>query len=109
MALWVGILVVIAVISIGLGYFITIRKTSRGSTGGTEVAATELDDTDRLILGAIDEHGGSMLQSELLRETGLPKTTLWRHVRKLERLGYIKIVREGRANRLILLRKPPHS
>ncbi len=109
MALWVGILVVIAVISIGLGYFVTIRKTSGGSTGGTEVAATELDETDKLILGTIDEHGGSMLQSELLRETGLPKTTLWRHVRKLERLGYIKIVREGRANRLILLRKPPHS
>jgi uncharacterized membrane protein len=106
--LWVGVLVVVAIVSIGLGYFLTVRRSSGGGGArvGADIASTELDETDKLILDTLVKHGGSMLQSELLRDTGLPKTTLWRHVRKLERLGYIRIVREGRVNRLILARKP---
>jgi len=76
--------------------------------GGAESAVTVqprgLDDVDRRILEKLREHGGSMLQSQLLRETGLPKTTLWRHVQKLEKMGYIEVVREGRSNRLVLKR-----
>lgn len=76
--------------------------------GGAESAVTVqprgLDEVDRRILEKLREHGGTMLQSQLLRETGLPKTTLWRHVQKLEKLGYIEVVREGRSNRLILRR-----
>lgn len=107
-ALWVGVLAVIAIVSIGLGYFLIVRRSSDGgsSAEAASIASIELDDTDRLIIDTLDKHKGSMLQSEVLRETGLPKTTLWRHVRKLERLGYIRIVREGRANRLILVKKP---
>jgi uncharacterized membrane protein len=66
-----------------------------------------IDEVDRRILEKLREHGGSMLQSQLLRETGLPKTTLWRHVQKLERMGLIEVVKEGRSNRLILRRLPP--
>lgn len=61
---------------------------------------------DRMILEAIEDAGGSILQGELQTILGLPKTTLWRHVKKLGKLGYIQIVKEGALNRLILLRKP---
>jgi uncharacterized membrane protein len=61
---------------------------------------------DRMILEAIENAGGSILQGELQAILGLPKTTLWRHIRKLGKLGYIQIVKEGALNRLILLRKP---
>ena len=83
-------------------------RNGGGSGGGAAEAAVSIqprgiDDVDRLILRKLREHGGSMLQSQLLRETGLPKTTLWRHVQKLERMGLIRIVKEGRSNRLILV------
>lgn len=81
-----------------------------GGPGGAEAVELRprgLDDIDRLIIEKLREHGGSMLQSQLLRETGLPKTTLWRHVQKLERMGVIEVVREGRSNRLILREGAP--
>jgi len=65
-----------------------------------------LDDVDRLILETLERNGGEMLQSELMRATGLPKTTIWRHVRRLAEQGYIEVIREGKANRLRLKKKP---
>jgi len=44
------------------------------------------------------------LASRLLAELGLPKTTLWRRVKRLERLGYLQIVKEGAFNKLILIK-----
>ncbi|RLG02681.1 MAG: hypothetical protein DRN54_04155 [Thaumarchaeota archaeon] len=63
-----------------------------------------LSSVDRMILERIMEAGGSILQGELQSELMIPKTTLWRHVKKLEKLGYIQIVKEGPFNRLILVR-----
>ncbi len=79
-----------------------------GGSGEAAVTAVPrgIDEVDERILRKLEEAGGVMYQSQLLRETGLPKTTLWRHVRKLEELGYIRVVREGRSNKLILLRTP---
>jgi len=64
----------------------------------------ELSDVDLAILEAVKASGGSILQGRLQAELGLPKTTLWRHVKKLEKLGYLRIVKEGAFNRLVLLR-----
>ncbi len=70
--------------------------------GAPDLREPGLDEVDELILRKLREHGGTMLQSQLQRETGLPKTTLWRHVNKLEKLGYIKVIREGKSNRLVI-------
>ncbi len=70
--------------------------------GAPDLRGPGLDEVDELILRKLREHGGTMLQSQLQRETGLPKTTLWRHVNKLEKLGYIKVIREGKSNRLVI-------
>lgn len=67
----------------------------------------ELGDVDLKILEALKDAGGEMLQSELQRVLGLPKTTVWRHVQKLRNLGYIEVRREGKTNRLVLKRNPP--
>ncbi len=83
---------------------LTILKRRKGA--GTEVVEVVpeeyLDEVDKEILRKIEERGGSALQSDLLRDLRLPKATLWRHVRRLEKLGYLEIKREGRVNRLIL-------
>ncbi len=89
---------------------VLLASRGRGGVGGSgsqvEVSMQALDETDKLILNKIAEHGGEVLQSQLQRELGLPKTTLWRRLHKLESMGYVRIVREGRVNRVILLKKP---
>ena len=65
-----------------------------------------LDKIDLAIINLLDKKGGSAFQSEIQKELLLPKTTLWRHIRRLERLGYIKIEKIGQVNKLILIKKP---
>jgi uncharacterized membrane protein len=79
---------------------------SRSRSRGLPHEDHSLTGLDRMILEAIGNAGGSILQGELQTSLNLPKTTLWRRVRRLEKLGYIQIVKEGAFNRLILLKKP---
>ena len=91
----------LGVIAVGVLLGLMLYKNRRG--GGFE--ESRLSELDRLILKAIRESGGSILQGRLQNELGIPKTTLWRHVKKLEKQGYLRIVKEGSVNRLILLRE----
>ncbi len=71
------------------------RKNSGG--GGGELVIEEpgtIDERDKLILERIASK--SMTISELARETGLSKSTVWRRIRKLEREGYVKTRGEGK-------------
>lgn len=68
---------------------------SRG--GGREPVIKEpgsIDERDRLILEKIADK--TMSISELARETGLSKSTVWRRVRKLAREGYVMTRDEGK-------------
>lgn len=84
---------------------VVLYMRGRGRPSTVE-AARPLTEADRLILEALEEAGGEALQSELQRMTGLPKTTLWRRLRRLEEAGYVELRREGKVNRVRLLRKP---
>ncbi|KSW12429.1 hypothetical protein CF15_06800 [Pyrodictium occultum] len=108
----IGGVAAVLVVAVAAGLALARRGGVFGGGGGVPsnaaapISSTGLDEVDLLILSKLEEHGGSVLQSQLLRETGIPKTTLWRHVRRLAAMGYIRIVKEGKANRLILLKKP---
>jgi len=65
----------------------------------------ELDDIDRAIIKALEKRGGSAMQSELQKELAIPKTTLWRHVRRLERAGILRVEKVGQQNRVVLAKK----
>ncbi len=65
----------------------------------------DLGDTDRLILRKLKEKGGSIARSELARELKLPASTLHKHLHKLARYGYIKLVIENGVQRVELLRE----
>lgn len=78
--------------------FVFARKMHKGSLGDG------LSRLDIEILKLVRNSGGAVMQGDLQAVLKLPKTTLWRHVRKLEKLGYIEIVKEGPFNRLILIR-----
>ncbi len=98
-----GTVIAIVVGAVLAALVVLLRK--RGGRPGS-VATEALSDLDKAILTKLAEKGGSALQSELQKELGTPKTTLWRHIKKLEKLGYVEIVKEGTFNRIILKRKP---
>ena len=95
----VGVAIVVVAVIIGM------LKLRRGSTP-TYMTSSVLDELDRSILKKIKESGGSILQNELYRFfSNVPKATFWRHVKKLEKLGFIDVIKEGRTNRLILKKR----
>jgi len=101
------VVLAIVIAAIGLVTLLLRRFAKHGSGHSSEGSSAEhLNDLDRAILNKLAEKGGSALQSELQKELGVPKTTLWRHIRKLERLGFVDVVKEGTFNRVILKRKP---
>ncbi|WP_230937906.1 helix-turn-helix domain-containing protein [Sulfolobus acidocaldarius] len=51
-----------------------------------------LDERDTMILEAIKMGGNNL--TEIMRLTGLPKSTIYRRIRKLVRLGYVEEIRE---------------
>jgi len=70
-----------------------------------KLSPEELDDIDRAIIKALEKRGGSAMQSELQKELAIPKTTLWRHVRRLERAGILRVEKVGQQNKLVLAKK----
>ena len=48
-----------------------------------------MDDRDRAILAALSRLGEATA-ADIVRETGLPKTPVYRRLRRLEELGYVE-------------------
>ncbi len=65
-----------------------------------------LDTLDITILDTLRSYGGIMAQSDISRILSIPKATLSRRIRKLEKLGLIEIRRVGNRN-FIYLRAYP--
>ncbi|NPA99254.1 MAG: winged helix-turn-helix transcriptional regulator [Crenarchaeota archaeon] len=96
---WTYAVVAAVIAAVIIGGLLYLRKTRAANIPDI------LDKTDKLILEQIKKAGGTIMQGELQRITGLPKATLWRRVKKLARLGFLEIVKEGNSNKLILKKK----
>ena len=95
------IIAVFGVGAIGVATFFLLRAVRRWRE--EEVALSELDIA---ILRSIEKRGGAVLQSELQKDLpSVPRTTLWRHVKKLERLGYVRVEKVGQQNRVVLIKR----
>ncbi len=104
----VVVFIVIIIVLLILGYILFKMRfgksgesgqqtTSKGGGGSGELVIEEpgaIDERDKLILEKIASK--SMTISELARETGLSKSTVWRRIRKLEKEGYVKTRGEGK-------------
>ena len=64
-----------------------------------------LDDKDKQILEVLRKFGGEVAQTIVVKYTGLPKSTISRKIRKLEKMGYIKVIRKGRMNILKIVKE----
>ena len=64
----------------------------------------EMREDDKEIVKFISENGGEALESELRKKFLQPRTTMWRAVKRLERLGIIEITKKDLQN-LVKLKK----
>lgn len=64
----------------------------------------ELDAIDKKVLRIVRNLGGETIMSMIMDRAGIPRTTLWRRVKKLSKLGYVEIKKIGRSS-VIRLRK----
>jgi uncharacterized membrane protein len=64
----------------------------------------EMREDDKEIVKFISDKGGQVLESELRKKFLQPRTTMWRAVKRLERLGVIEIDKKDLQN-LVKLKK----
>jgi uncharacterized membrane protein len=64
----------------------------------------EMREDDKEIIKFISDNGGQALESELRKKFLQPRTTMWRAVKRLERLGVIEIDKKDLQN-LVKLKK----
>jgi uncharacterized membrane protein len=69
-----------------------------------DVAADDLHEVDKAILKLLTERQGVLYQSEIMKELGLPKSTVHKSLRRLSEAGYVEIQKRGRFN-VVILRK----
>jgi uncharacterized membrane protein len=64
----------------------------------------DLRPDDLQVLNFIQEKGGKVLEPEIRMKFALPKTSAWRQIKRLERLGYVKVTKIGSQNQIELLK-----
>jgi uncharacterized membrane protein len=69
-----------------------------------DAAADDLHEVDKAILKLLAERQGVVYQSEIIKELGLPKSTVHKSLRRLSEAGYVEIQKRGRFN-LVVLKK----
>ena len=58
----------------------------------------EMRDDDKEIIKFISENGGQVFESDLRKKFLQPRTTMWRAVKRLERLGAVEIIKKDLQN-----------
>ena len=114
-AISIGIIAFIAIIGIYLIFFgkeeriITRMKIIKPQVGVKEITRERYRDIldslskdERLVFGKIIDKKGSILQSELVKETGLSKVKVTRILDGLEARGMIERKRRGMTNIVVL-------
>ncbi|MEM0371989.1 MAG: winged helix-turn-helix transcriptional regulator [Ignisphaera sp.] len=96
----IAIIAIVIAVGGGMGYYLYRSRLKKRSD-----ISDMLNDIDIAIIRALEARGGSALQIELQNDVNIPRTTLWRHVRKLEKLGIVKIEKIGLQNRIVLIKK----
>lgn len=98
-------LIIITVIVVSVGgaalYMLFIRRRKIKQSSILDM----LSEVDIAIIKSLEARGGSVLQTELQNDINVPKTTLWRHIKKLEKLGIVKVEKIGLQNRVVLIKK----
>ena len=76
----------------------TTAKEEESFDIGKAMDKPDLREDDKEIIKFIHENGGSALESDLRKKFLLPRTTMWRAVKRLERHGLIDITKKDQQN-----------
>ena len=76
----------------------TTAKEEESFDIGKAMDKPDLREDDKEIIKFIHENGGSALESDLRKKFLLPRTTMWRAVKRLERHGLIEITKKDQQN-----------
>jgi uncharacterized membrane protein len=82
-------------------------RRARGRKGPPTPQTPDLRPDDVRVIAFISEKGGKVLEPEVRMRFALPKTSAWRQIKRLERLGYVKVTRIGSQNQVELSGKKP--
>jgi len=74
---------------------VALVRVRRGGGGGATVGG--LSEVDERILAYLGERGGAY-ESEIARDLGIPRTTVFRAVRRLEEAGLVAVEKRGGRN-----------
>jgi len=85
----------VAIIALIVGLAALLRRRSRFSS-------ETLSPTDREVLQLIRSRGGRVFEFELRDYLGLPKTSAWRCVKRLEKMGLVRTRKVGSQNEIEL-------
>lgn len=87
------------VAALGGGLYLRRWRSRRvGPLGG------ELRPDDVQVLNFIQEKGGRVQELEIRTRFALPKTSAWRQIKRLERMGYVKVTKVGSQNQIEILK-----
>ncbi|WP_243675772.1 helix-turn-helix domain-containing protein [Vulcanisaeta distributa] len=68
-------------------------------------AALNLNEYEKAILNYLRSRGGgSAFEIDISKDLGIPRTTVWRSVRRLEGLGLVKITKVEGKNMVMLIK-----
>lgn len=82
----------LAIVAVAVAAYLYGRRSTR-SLGEVPVEISSLDDRDRFILQLLKEN--PMNISELSRASGYSKSTVWRRVKRLEKMGLVRLEAKG--------------
>ena len=68
-------------------------------------AKGDLRPDDVQVLDFIRGRGGKVLEPEIRTRFALPKTSAWRQIKRLERMGFVKVTKVGSQNQIELTRE----
>lgn len=82
----------------GAALYVSRRRTT------PDLRGSELRPDDIKVIEFISEKGGKVLEPEIRTRFALPKTSAWRQVKRLERMGYVKVTKIGSQNQIELVK-----
>ena len=95
---WVVLGAAVAIAAAGLAYWWFRRSRLEPVSG-------DLRPDDLQVLNFIREKGGKVLEPEIRMRFALPKTSAWRQIKRLERMGYVKVTKIGSQNQIEILKE----
>ncbi len=97
------IAVIVAVTAVVLSALLIVRRRREPNVEKTIKANPQLKQEDKAVLEFLAERGGKAFEAEIReRFPDMPRTSLWRLVRRLERLEIVEIKRIGLENQVQL-------